>query len=307
MNYPQQPYGGQNPPGHGGGYGPPPPPPKKNTTAVVSLVVAIVAVLVTLGITGFVAPGFFLGDEDGTPLGGGSTVPKTPSSTGGEAERVLTAVAEALDSQDRSALEDLTCADAEPAVPDAIKDVDDVTGAELTDTDEVIDNRLKGTLAVTVGDRSGDFEVTVVRSEGDWCWQDITLVGTDLTTAETAEPSAGPEGDAPTAGGKPVPEPALTAMRGFLDAINAGDAAAAKGALCADAISTPADVDELIGYDPDLSIDPAMDGIASGTESVQLYLKGTAKGQELEGYSTNLWVTGYDGTWCVHGFRAVVI
>jgi len=96
-------------------------------------------------------------------------------------------------------------------------------------------------------------------------------------------------------------------MQSFLDSVNTGDAADAKTKLCADAISTPEDIDELVGYEPNLEIDPTMEGIASGDQSVQLYLRGTAKGQELEGYSTNLWVTNYDGPWCVHAFRAVVI
>ena len=124
----------------------------------------------------------------------------------------------------------------------------------------------------------------------------------------TAEPVEEPTGQgAPTAGGQPVDARALSAMEAFLDSINTGDAAQAKAQLCADAISSPADVDELVGYQPDLEIDPSMDGIAAGDQSVQLYLSGTAKGQELDGYSTNLWVTNYDGPWCVHAFRAVVI
>jgi hypothetical protein len=96
-------------------------------------------------------------------------------------------------------------------------------------------------------------------------------------------------------------------MQSFLDSINAGDAAGAKNQLCTEAVSTPADIDELIGYQPALEIDPTMDGLTSGDQSVQLYLTGTAKGQELDGYSTNLWVTSYEGAWCVHAFRAVVI
>lgn len=127
---------------------------------------------------------------------------------------------------------------------------------------------------------------------------------TDEPTSTTEAPT---EENTPTADGKPVDQAALDAMQSFLDSVNAGDAAEAKGQLCPDGINTAADVDELIGYQPALEIDPAMEGITSGDESVQLYLKGTAKGQELDGYSTNLWVTSYDGPWCVHGFRAVVI
>jgi hypothetical protein len=237
MTYPQPP-GGQNPHGwpgppgaghgpsgqfpshqyggiHGGGFGAPPP---KNKTGVVVAIVAIgVLVLGGLGITGFVAPGFFLSaqDDDNVPT-------FEPSST-------------------------------EPSPPETDESTDESADAPTLTTDA-------------------------------------------------------PTGDGtPTAGGKPVEQPALDAMQSFLDSVNAGDAAGAKEQLCADGISTPADVDELIGYQPALQIDPTMEGITSGDQSVQLYLSGTAKGQELDGYSTNLWVTSYDGPWCVHAFRAVVI
>ena len=310
MTYPQQPYGGQDPYAGYGDYGPPPPPPKKNTAAVVSLIAVIVLVLAGLGITGFVAPGFFLSASDGEP-GGDPTTKPTTTSTSAEpddsgAEDALAAVTDGLDSQDEDALEDVACADAEPVIAEAIEDVDKVTAAELVDTEEIADDEVRGNLEITVGDESGEVDVTVIQVDDEWCWQNIELVG-EPETSEPTKPSTGPGDGTPTAGGKPVSAAALAAMQTFLDAVNAGDAAAAKGTLCGDAISTAADVDELVGYDPDLAIDPEMEGISSGDQSVQLYLRGTAKGQELEGYSTNLWVTNYDGPWCVHGFRVVVI
>lgn len=310
MTYPQQPYGGQGQYPGLGGYGAPPQPPKKNTAAIVSVIAVIVLVLAGLGITGFVAPGFFLSDDDGTPVGSPTTKPTTtssakPDSDGGK--DLLDEVADGLGDQDANALEDLACADAEKAVDEAIEDSDVVTKAELVDTEEVADDEVRGTVEVSVDDESAEFEVTAVLADDDWCWQDIELVGEPNTSEPTAPTSPTEPSGAPTAGGKPVDGEALAAMQTFLDAVNAGDAATAKGALCSDAISTPADVDELVGYDPALEIDPTMDGITSGAQSVQLYLRGTAKDQELEGYSTNLWVTSYDGAWCVHGFRAVVI
>ncbi len=314
MTYPQQPYGGQDPYAGYGGYGPPQPPPqKKNTAAVVAVVAAVVVLLAGLGITGFVAPGFFLSDDDTKTGGGGPSTTATtttsaePDTSGGE--DVLAAVADGLDEQDKSALREVACTDAEPIVEEAIGDADAVTKAELVDTEEVADDEVRGTIEVSVDDESAEFEVTAELVDDEWCWQDISQVGGGSPSEPTAssEPVEPPTGGEPTASGKPVPAGALTAMQGFLDAINSGDAAAAKGMLCKDAISTPADVDELVGYDPDLAIDPSMDGNAAGSQSVQLYLRGTAKGQELEGYSTNLWVTSYDGAWCVHAFRAVVI
>jgi hypothetical protein len=313
VTYPQQPYGGQEPyPGYGG-YGPPPPP-KKNTAAIVSVVAVIVVLLGTLGVTGFVAPGFFLSGDSEPTAGGGPTTTTTTTTTSEEpdtsgGEDVLDAVADGLDSQDKDALSDLACKDAKPIVEEAIGDSGSVTKAELTDTEEVADDEVLGTVEVTVRDEKADFEVTAVLDDDEWCWQDIAQADGPETSepSEPGKPTSGPGGGEPTAGGKPVPAGALTLMKGFLSAINSGDAAKAKGMLCEDAIQTPADVDELVGYDPALEIDPEMDGISTSEQSVQLYLRGTAKGQELSGYDGNLWATSYDGAWCLHAFRAVVI
>ncbi|MFF4601100.1 hypothetical protein [Amycolatopsis sp. NPDC001319] len=56
----QQPAWGPNQP-YGGGYGGGPQPPKNNNTGLwIGIAVAVVVVVVALGVTGFVAPGFFL-------------------------------------------------------------------------------------------------------------------------------------------------------------------------------------------------------------------------------------------------------
>ncbi len=87
MTYPQQqgPYGYQQPVG---------PPPKNNAPAI-AVAIVVVAVLVGIGITGFVAPGFFLSDDKGSAgargaggdggLPGPGTVPPigTPDGGGG--------------------------------------------------------------------------------------------------------------------------------------------------------------------------------------------------------------------------------
>jgi hypothetical protein len=304
--FPQGQYGGF----YGGGFGEPPP--KKNRGVIVAVVALLVLALGTLGITGFVAPGFFLSD-DTTALPAAETTTSSPSSTEPDGETpqdFLETLVDGLDTQDSGALEDLACTGADYSVETAIDDIDTINGATLLDSEERSEDEAVGTVELTSATESGRLDLTVVKDDGDWCWQDVTRAGVDGPTgAPASEPTAtepADPGGAPTAGGQPVDPQALSAMESFLDSVNAGNAAKAKSALCADAISTPADVDELVGYKPDLAIDPTMDGIASGS-SVQLYLRGTAKGQDLEGYSTNLWVTGDGGAWCVHAFRAVVI
>ncbi|TQM85116.1 hypothetical protein FHX81_7586 [Saccharothrix saharensis] len=320
MNHPQQPPNGHDPYGQPapyggypyGGFAPQPPPaPKKRTGAIAAAAVVVVLVLGGFAFTGFVRPGFFV-DASGTTTTATTTPPTTASSTaarGGDATEVVEAVVAGLDSQDDAALEKLACAKAKSVVDSAIDDVSALRKAKLVDTDEVSGTKVVATVEVTTASKTSEVEVTVVREDGDWCWQDIARADGGKATSGRPSPTTVPPttGREPTAGGKPVAPEALAAMRSFLDRVNAGDAAGATGLLCADAIADAADVRELVGHEPDLSIDPAMDGRATGDDSVQLYLKGTAKGQKLEGYSTNLWVTGYDGPWCVHAFRAVVI
>lgn len=321
VTYPPQqpPFGNQDPYGQygntaqfgGGGY-PPPPPPKKNTGAIVAVIVAVLVVVAGVGITGFVAPGFFLADEQTPP----PTTPKDPPKTGSSSaepkggdgpEETLEAVADGLASQDADGLKDLACADARSGVDEAIDDLDAVDDARLVDSREEADDEAVGLVEVTVGTESGKFEVTVV-DDGGWCWQDITgPIGNDPEdpTTSTAPPPPGSGDGTPTAGGKPVEAAALAYAQSFLDAVNGGDPETAKTMLCTDGNSTAADVDELFAADPqNLAINPEVDGNTSSPESYQLYLSGTVDGRELQGHESNLWIVAYSGSWCVHGFRA---
>jgi len=81
QQYGQQPYGQPWDPNGGGqlaGWGAPPPPPQKSRTGVWIALVAVVVVLAAVGVTGFVAPGFFLSKSDnasGTGTVATSSVP----------------------------------------------------------------------------------------------------------------------------------------------------------------------------------------------------------------------------------------
>lgn len=315
MSYPQQPPDPYGQPAQYGGYQyggfapqPPPAPKKKPTGAIVAAVVAVVVVLGGLAFTGFVQPGFFVDAATTTT----TAAPTSTSASGGDADELVKAVVAGLDSQDADALKKLTCLRAKSVVGKAIDDVSSLKKAKLVESDEVSATKVEAVVEVTTQSRTSKVEVTVVREDGEWCWQDIakadgpTASSAKVPTSARVTTTAAPSRQ-PTAGGKPVAPEALAAMQSFLDSVNAGDAAAAGKLLCADGIAKAADVEKLVGYDPDLAVDPEMDGVSTGEDSVQLYLQGTAKGQKLGGYSTNLWVTSYDGPWCVHAFRAVVI
>ncbi|GAB2975362.1 hypothetical protein GCM10027184_26480 [Saccharothrix stipae] len=274
------------------------------------IIAVVVLVLGGIGLTGFVAPGFFLGDG-GT--GGSSTTPppRTSSSVppGADPERLVDAVVEALGSQDTDFLKGVACSEAGSAVHKVIDDVAPFRGAEPVGNPKTSTDAAVGTFEVATAWKREKFEVEVVRDGDTWCWHNIARADVGKTSAAptgstTAAPT--PPGT-PTAGGKPVDPAGLETLRAFVDNVNAGDAAEAKAQLCADAIKQPRHVDELIGYEPDLAIDSTKDGITSGPGSFQLYLRGTAKGQEVDGNSGSVWVTNLDGPWCVHAFSVVVI
>lgn len=298
MTYPQQPYGGPQPTAqYGGGVTLPPP---KKSGPVIAAVAAGVAVL-GLGVTGFLAPGFLVSEQSPT-----APPPTTTVTTTGKAdpEDFLATLASALDSRDGAALMGLTCKLKRPSVDSVIDNASEISEATLVNTRKISPRKVMGTVSITTGSRRTKIEVTTTRDDGAWCWSDAKP--SERTRPASSRPTATTTPDSPTAEGKPVDPEALAAMRKFLDSVNSGDAATAKSLLCSDAIATPQKVDELVGYQPNLKIDSGMDGRSSGKESVQLYLTGTAKGQRLSGYATNLWATSYHGPWCIHAFRAVV-
>ncbi|WP_447007210.1 hypothetical protein ACRAKI_12370 [Saccharothrix isguenensis] len=282
-----------------------------------TVVVLVVLVLGGLGFTGFVTPGFFLG-EGGS--GGSSTTAPAPTTSSSvppsaDPERLVGAVAEALGSQDVEFLEGVACPEAGSAVHKVIDDVAPFRGAELVGSPKTSADVAVGTIEVASTWKKEKFEVKVVRDGGAWCWENIARADAGKTSTKPTSPRTAPtspetaptDPGTPTAGGKPVDPAALAAARTFVDNLNAGDAAKAKAQLCPDGIKKPQHVDELVGHDPDLVVNSAKDGITAGPNSFQLYLKGTAKGQKIDGHSGSVWVTNYDGPWCVHAFTVIVI
>lgn len=326
MTYPQQPFGGQSPsdeppqPGphrgyydpagqHGGGFGAPPPR-KKNTAANVAAAVTVVLILAGVGFTGFVTPGFFLAGNSTAE----TSTTATPSPTASSApvsspEEFLLALVAAWNSNKVTNLRAITCENTQPAVHRAISDVSSVESVKPVGNPKMSADRAVATVRITRAERTQEFEVTFTPNGREWCWQDIAPAADGVVTAESVpRPTRTPADPGTlTAGGKPVDPQAVTAMRTFLDSINAGDAAKAAAQLCADAIKKPRNIEELVGHKPELELNPTMDGRSSDPRSVIMYLRGTAKGQVVEGHSGNLWMSKYEGAWCVHAFSVVVI
>ncbi|MCT2585971.1 hypothetical protein [Actinophytocola gossypii] len=314
--YPQQQPGGQygGYPGgqYGGGFGGPPPPQKKNTGAIVAVVAIVVLVLGGLGITGFVAPGFFLSDDEGNNAGGGTETSQNKDEGGGDegsgADTFIDELVAAADSQDKDALTEMACEDATSNVEGATRDIDETSGVELVDTEEVSDDEVKLTLEITLDSNSATFSAVVAKDGDAWCWQDIAPDSGSLDEdSGSSAPSTG-SGDSDDTGGtsgggggggEPTAEDGQAFVEDFLAAIKAGDSDAVNGVLCADS-SAQTNVSEAITQKADLAMDP--NAITGDDTYVGVDLTGTLGGAPVETARTSAFYK--EQGWCILTFYA---
>ncbi|HEV7647530.1 MAG TPA: hypothetical protein VGP26_05155 [Actinophytocola sp.] len=298
----QNPQYGGFPGGQYGGYGPPPPP-KKNTGVIVAVIAIVVLLLGGLGITGFVAPGFFLSDDKNTAGGGGGD-----DDSGADA--FIDKLVKAADGKDKSALRGMSCKDAEDNVTQAITDIDDIDGATLKKTNNDSASKATAVLDITFDGSSHEFNAVVVRDSSDWCWKDIaassgggglpappsSTSSPDETGIATGEPP--PSGGSGGGGGGGSAE-GQTFVQGFLDALNGGDAASAKTKLCPDSTSQ-GDVDDAVTGKANLQMDTS--GMEAQDQYIGVDLKGTLKGAPTSAARTSAFLE--DGGWCIFTFYA---
>jgi hypothetical protein len=297
MTYPQQ-HGGYQQPGQYGGYPQPGPgqyggygrpPQKKNNTAVVVVVMVAVLVLAGLGITGFVAPGFFLGDDK-------------ESATG--IDGFAGTLVEAANEQDKSALGDLKCADATDKVDEAITLIGQTSGAELGETKEIAKDEYVVVVNISYQGASAPFAATVVKDGNGLCWQDFAP-GSGPAGGDSVPGPGSPGGPADGPADEPADGPdggsadAEAFVEEFLDAVNAKDAAKAEGMYCSDTPSNPL-VDYVIGKNPNLTLGKVD---RPGSSFVSYELDGTLDGEPLNLGKVSVRVSGR-GSPCVFTFNA---
>ncbi|MGW4131196.1 hypothetical protein [Amycolatopsis japonica] len=164
--YGQQPYGQnqQYPQGFGG----PPAPPKNNKTGLIVGIAAAAVVVIVLGITGFVAPGFFLGDD------------KAGKSSGPES--TAQAIVDGINAHDRAALTALKCSDAEQDVVQSIERVNDVSSATLDGVTKVSETEYTVAVTVTVEGRARSGSGKLASEGGKWCWKEIGRLRSKTST-----------------------------------------------------------------------------------------------------------------------------
>jgi hypothetical protein len=317
--YQQQPtgqYGGYDPnaqygagyqqyPGMGG-----PQPPKKNKGPIIAIVAIVVLLLGGLGITGFVAPGFFLSDDknDSADEGGkGGDGGNGGDDKSGGADAFIEKLVAAADSQNKSELRSAACDSASDNVEGAIKNIDEISSAKLKDTREEGDE-VVAVLTIEVDGDSDDYAATVKKDGSSWCWSDFAPGdGTGSSDSGAAEPSASEnpstdsDGGSGGGGGAGEPDPAdgEATIDEFLDKMNAGDGAGAAGMACSDSTYGPA-IEETAKQNPALEKKPGT--LDADSISVSTDLQGTLNGQDAIGTMSAF--TEDDGTWCIYTFFA---
>src|SRR5690606_22237042 len=274
----------------GGGY-PPQPPKKSNTGMIVAIVAVVVLVLGTLGITGFVAPGFFLSDDEESDGGGGSG--DSQSSPQALADRIVAAI----NNKNVEGLNALKCQGAEPSVDNAINMVPQVDPAKLAGDVQQRDNQASAQGSITARGTTITATGTMLKEGDSWCWQGVSMGagggGGDIDVPPPNGPkppdlSSLPE---PSAG---VPEDGKRTVDQFVDAINRNAAGSAKALACTDSVKDG--VDLVLDRRPTI-----VAGETTGSAYVvSMKLSGTtSNSSSASGLAS---ATQKDGKWCVSLF-----
>jgi hypothetical protein len=305
--YPQQQpqYGGYDPNAqqYGGGYGQQygglgggPQPPKNNKGPIIAVVSIVVLILAGIGVTGFVAPGFFLSDDKNNTNTADQTTTDNKESG---ADAFINKLVAAADDKNEKDLEALQCSDASASVDGATKNIGDIDSAKLKDTQEKSDTEVVATLSITVEGDADDYEATVVKDGDKWCWKDISS-GTssdDSTTEETTTDDSTSESPTGQASGETDGE---KFVQSFLDKLNSGDGAGAAAMSCSDSTSQ-SDITEAAGQGAQLQMDP--NGTTADPGYVGADLIGTLGGAEVTSARTSAF-TDDAGAWCIYTFYA---
>lgn len=305
MTYPPQgPYG----PGTGGfpqqgGYPQPggyPPPKKSNTGLIVTVVGLVVVLLAALGVTGFWQPGFFLSDDETSEAsGGGSTETSGPQAL---AQQIVAG----LNAKDTAKLGGLKCASADQDVDQVIQGVQQLQSASLAgEVKTISDTQASADVAVITSDGNTINAAGLMAKEGEkWCWQDVNIGGN--VPGQTDGPAPGPD----TQQAPPVPNPAPGPGGGggtsvtqvfdtFINAVNSGDASAAKQLACP-SFASDSNVQEAISKRAVVRMEERPDESVKYAQGVSL--TGTVDGEPAHGGRISGRSEGEGQPWCVQYF-----
>ncbi|UUV35149.1 hypothetical protein NQK81_17445 [Amycolatopsis roodepoortensis] len=168
QQYPQQQYPGYGQQQYGQGFGGPPAPPKNNKTGLIVGIAAAAVVVLTLGITGFVAPGFFLSDDKAEKASG--------------PEGTAQAIIDGINAHDRAALTALKCGSAEKDIDQIIERVNEASDASLGPVTKISETKYTVAVTLTVAGRPGTATGTLASEGGKWCWKEVSRLRTSRTS-----------------------------------------------------------------------------------------------------------------------------
>ncbi|MQA64093.1 MAG: hypothetical protein GEU86_22155 [Actinophytocola sp.] len=136
---------------------------------IVSIVVAVVLVLGTLGITGFVAPGFLLADDESSDESGG-----TGSGDNGPAA-AANAMMSVLNNNDVGALQAVKCSNADRDLDQLASELSQITGAKVVEPPQPLnDTQASVKFSFTYGGGQQLEVLGALALEGDkWCWEEF--------------------------------------------------------------------------------------------------------------------------------------
>ena len=301
MTYPPQPgqpYPGQQPypqqggyhnqaPGYGQQYGqgfggPPAPPPKNKTGLLIGIAIAAV-VLIAVGVTGFVAPGFFLSKDN------------TAAGTGGP-EAVAQQIVDGLNTKDVHALTALKCADAEKNVDLAIGAVSSVSDVKLGQLDKVSDSEYKAMVSLSINGKPSTTTGTIASAGDKWCWKLLSGLHSSPSSTKKSTTTRSPTSTRSSSTGTPSSGDGAAGVKNFIDKINAKDKAGAAALVCPGTEGkTVPSIEKATSSDS-----PAITATPSGSGNfITADIGGTYNGKGAGGI---LLARASGGTFCVDGF-----
>jgi len=210
--------GGYPPTGQFPGYGAPPPGGGGGKKGLwIGLSVGLVVILAALGITGFVAPGFFLSDDESASA--------SPDAT-------ASAIVDALNKHDKAKLRGFTCSDAGTDVTKRIDAVDDVVSAKLVNV-ATNGNTATVNVAVSTDSGSGTATATMVKQNDAWCWQKLSLGSSGGSGSSSKKSSSSSRSRTSTSSSSSSSSDlGQVAIDSFIAKLNGGDAAGAMALVC---------------------------------------------------------------------------
>jgi len=200
------------------GFGGPPAPPKKSKTGLIIALVAVVVLLAGLGVTGFVAPGFFLSKDSSTASG--------PDKTAQD-------IVDGLNRKDKNALNALKCGDAEEDIAQIIDNVDKVSDVKLSGpVTKISETEYTAIVAMKINGNASTRKGTLGKSGDNWCWRKVgsaSSSGGKTSAPKTSKPTetTGPGSGSGDAEG-------AAKIKSFIDTLNSGDKAGAIAMACPD-------------------------------------------------------------------------